>query len=420
MEKRNNLFRWILTALVAGIITGGVLSFFEGNTVIENVLLDGVFEVGAQIFLNMFRFIVVPVVFVSLLNGILSMDNPLILGRIGLKTLLIYIGTTAIAVVIGLVTAYMIAPGKGVAFEKMVAADSSDNAKISLVDLLTNIVPDNFLEPFTSGNMLQVIFLAVFGGVALVSIRSQVPMMVKFLKELDQLNLKLIKLILCYAPIGVFCLLADMFATLGWEAIVPLSKYILAILVAYTIHILVVDWPLLRLGSGVPFWPFLKRISPVIVIAMSSTSSNATLPVNIETSIKKIGVPESIATFTLSLGSTINMNGTAIMQGVAVVFIAQLYDINLSLMQLLTIVLTVLIASVGTAGMPSAGVLMLGITLSTTGLPSEGIMLIMGVDRIVDMARTVLNVTGDTICAAVVAKSEKLLQWPQNIDEETV
>ena len=271
------------------------------------------------------------------------------------------------------------------------------------------MVPSNMFQSVVEANMLQIIVIALIFGIALAKISSKVPALLTFLKEMDALNLSIVNLILDLAPIGVFCLMAHTFSCFGFRVLFPLSKYIFCFLGVSALLMFLIYPALLMLFAKISPVKFYQNMLPVMLLAFSTSSSNAVLPANINTICTKIGVSKNIATFILSLGATINMNGTAIMQCCATVLIAQLYNIPLSLVQIIEIISMTLIASIGTAGMPGAGILMLGLVLQSAGLPISGIALVLGVDRIVDMFRTVVNITGDAVTAVLVGSSEKEL-----------
>lgn len=279
----------------------------------------------------------------------------------------------------------------------------------SISETLANLVPSNLFQAIVESNMLQIIVIALILGISLAKISAQVPNLRIFLNEIDALNLSVVNLILDLAPIGVFCLLAHTFSCFGFRVLFPLSKYIFCFLGVSALLMFLIYPALLMLFAKISPVKFYQNMLPVMLLAFSTSSSNAVLPANINTICTKIGVSKNIATFILSLGATINMNGTAIMQCCATVLIAQLYNIPLSLVQIIEIISMTLIASIGTAGMPSAGILMLGLVLQSAGLPISGIALVLGVDRIVDMFRTVVNITGDAVTAVLVGSSEKEL-----------
>ena len=395
----------ILIGMGAGIAIGMLCSLLP-----ESGILIRVFEIGGNLFLNLFKMIVVPVVLVSMILGVVSMNNPELLGRIGGKTLFWFASTTLVSSAMGIFFSLKFRIGEGTTLQQPQNAGVNLSGKVhSISETLINMVPSNMFQSVVESNMLQIIVIALILGIALAKISSKVPSLLAFLKEVDTLNLSIVNLILDLAPIGVFCLLAHTFACFGFKVLLPLSKYLLCFLGVSALLMFVIYPVLLILIAKVSPFRFYKRMFPVMLLAFSTSSSNAVLPTNINTLNEKIGVSKNISTFILSLGATINMNGTAIMQCCAAILIAQLYQIPLSLVQIIEIISMTLVASIGTAGMPSAGVLMLGLVLQSVGLPVSGIALILGVDRIVDMFRTVVNVTGDAVTAVLVSASEKKL-----------
>ncbi len=409
--KKMSLPTRILVGMVAGVIVGIVLEKMPGGVLRDQVLIDGILKVCGAIFLNAFRLVVGPVVFVSLVAGVMTMNNPVVLGRIGIKTIAMYLVTTVAAISCGLGLAWLMTPGSGLdpagfGVSAQMATPVAGTMR-SWQETVIAIVPKNAFRAFSDEIMLQIIFLALFCGVALALLGDKVPLLKKLVGELNSFNIKVIDLIMLYAPIGVFALMADTFARFGAGALLPLLKYIVCVGLAMILLILLIYVPLLRFAAKMNPITFFRKYYPVMVLGFSTSSSNAALPLNIETLFRRMGVSESLASLVLSLGATINMNGTAIMQGCAALFIAQLFGVELSLASVGGIVGTAVVASIGTAGVPGAGIIMLAMVLQSGGLPLEGIAILIGVDRLIDMMRTTINVTGDAICACVVAASEK-------------
>ncbi len=405
----------ILIGMVAGVLLGVVMVWMPAGWFRDDFLQNGVLRVGGELFLNAFKLMVVPVVFFSLVDGINAMEDPRSLGRVGIKTLWLYLLTTVVAISLGLGVAFVFSPGSGM--ERAVpdagvaanAVVSTPAGSPSFADVLIGIIPQNLLQPLGGAAMLQVLFLAICVGLALAMLGDKAAHTRALFSELSSLCIKLIEMIMFFAPFGIFCLLARTFAEFGLEALLPLFKYLCCIALGMILQLALVDAALLRFWGRLRAWVFYRKFAPVMLLAFSTSSSNAALPLNIETLRKDMGVSERIATLVISLGATINMNGTAIMQGIAAVFIAQFYHVDLSVAQVLSIVVTATLASVGTAGVPGAGIIMLAMVLQSANLPMEGVALIMGVDRLVDMMRTVVNVTGDAVCACLVGASEREL-----------
>ncbi len=402
----------IMIGMVAGILFGVLLHSVLQEAVLKQFMLIKIMGLGGSIFLNMFRMIVVPVVLISMIRGVTSMNNPILLGRVGVKTLLIFGVTTVIASFAGIATSFLFNIGKGATMKLPESAPEQTAGTLkSITETFAGIVPQNIFRSIVDENMLQIIFIAIITGIAISLVKDRLGGLLKLLEELDTLNIKIVELILAIAPYGVFCLLAESFSNFGFSALLPLLKYLFCILLAMLVLVLIIYPLMLVFMARISPVRFYRKFSSVMLLAFSTSSSNATLPANIETLSEDIGVSSRISTFILSLGATVNMNGTVIMQSCAAIFIAQLYGVELTMLQLVEIIVTCLVASIGTAGMPGAGIIMLGLVLQTAGLPVAGIGLILGVDRLVDMFRTVVNITGDAVTATVVAASEKELDF---------
>lgn len=356
------------------------------------------------IFLNLVKFIVVPIVLFSIMCGIISMKDIRKVGSIGLKTVVFYLCTTAFAVTIGLLGANLF---KGL-FPVIATTDLSyeASASASFMDTLVNIFPSNFFKPMVEANMLQVIVVAVLLGFSIILVGEKNAKVVSAFNDLNEIFMKCMELILKLSPIGVFCLLCPIIAANGAAIIGSLAMVLLTAYICYIVHAVVVYSLSVKAMGGMSPVKFFKGMMPAIIFAFSSASSVGTLPINLSCT-EKLGAKKEVASFVLPLGATINMDGTAIYQGVCAVFIASCYGIQLTLPQMLTIVLTATLASIGTAGVPGAGMVMLAMVLTSVGLPVDGIALVAGVDRIFDMGRTTVNITGDAACAIVVSNIEE-------------
>ena len=356
------------------------------------------------IFLNLVKFIVVPIVLFSIMCGIISMKDIRKVGSIGLKTVVFYLCTTAFAVTIGLLGANLF---KGL-FPVIATTDLSyeASASASFMDTLVNIFPSNFFKPMVEANMLQVIVVAVLLGFSIILVGEKNAKVVSAFNDLNEIFMKCMELILKLSPIGVFCLLCPIIAANGAAIIGSLAMVLLTAYICYIVHGVVVYSLSVKAMGGMSPVKFFKGMMPAIIFAFSSASSVGTLPINLSCT-EKLGAKKEVASFVLPLGATINMDGTAIYQGVCAVFIASCYGIQLTLPQMLTIVLTATLASIGTAGVPGAGMVMLAMVLTSVGLPVDGIALVAGVDRIFDMGRTTVNITGDAACAIVVSNIEE-------------
>ncbi|MEH7884604.1 dicarboxylate/amino acid:cation symporter [Bacillus sp. JJ1609] len=394
----------ILIGLGLGALTGLILNIFSPE--LFSVLDKFLFTPLGKIFINLISMLVVPIVLFSIILGTAGLGDPKKLGRIGLKTVTYFLVTTAIAIVIGISLSYLIKPGLMGEFDTSGAEFKAEKAP-SVSETFLNLIPTNPFEALTTGNMLQVIVFALFIGIALTALGNKTKGVLNLIEQGNDIMMYLVSLVMKFAPFGTFGLIATAIGSQGIGAIKAMGVYMLVVLLALIIH------ALLTYGSSVyflarknPFW-FFKGFSPAMGVAFSTSSSNATLPVSMETAQKNLRVPESVSSFVQPLGATINMDGTAIMQGVATIFIAQVYGVDLTLAELGTVVITAVLASIGTAGVPGVGLIMLAMVLQSVGLPVEGIGLILGIDRLLDMARTAVNITGDAACAVIVAESEK-------------
>lgn len=407
---QKNLTTQILLAMLFGAILGVIFNlYFMDYNFISEVLVGNVFHVIGQIFINSLKMLVVPLVFISLVCGVAALGDISKLGRLGGKALLFYLGTTAIAITIALGLAIIIAPGQGFDISSTVAQEFTPKESPSIAQTVINLVPDNPIKAMAEGQMLPLIFFSLLLGIAIVMAGEAGKRVERQFNDYNTIIMQLVMILMKLAPFGVFCLLAKTFALQGFELFKPLLSYFIVVATALIIHAVVTYPILLKTLSGLNVWTFMKKMREVQVFAFSTSSSNATIPVNIENTEKQLGVDNSVASFTIPLGATINMDGTAIMQGVATVFIANVYAIDLSMGDYLLVILTATLASIGTAGVPGVGLIMLAMVLNQVGLPVEGIALIIGVDRLLDMMRTAVNVTGDAAGTVIIAKSEGAL-----------
>lgn len=392
----------ILLALVFGALTGLLLNWVGANAFLEAFFINGVFKIGGQVFFAALKFLVVPVVFVSLVCGVGALDNIQQMGWIGGKTLVLYILTTAVAVALAIGAALVTGPGHG--FNLTTGAEYTPKEAPGLADIIIGFVPTNPIQAMAETNMLQIIVMALLFGLAMSLSGSHGKRILGVFQDFNEVIMKLVTLVMMIAPLGVFCLLALVFAKQGFDAMAPLSKYFFTVLAALVLHMVFVYGGLLKFLGRLSPQTFFRKFREVMVFAFSTSSSNATLPVTLNAVEYNLGVKNSVASFTLPLGATINMDGTAIMQGVAAIFISQAYGIDIGLMGYLAVIGTATIASIGTAGVPGVGLVTLAMVLQQVNLPVEGIGLIIGVDRILDMARTTVNVTGDAVVTCIVAK----------------
>lgn len=401
-----NLTTKVLVGLILGLITGLIVFQLPSGVLKDTILINGIFQLVGQVFLRGIMMLVVPLVFISLVNGASGMGDIKKLGRVGVKTVAFYLTTTAVAIIIALVLGYLLKPGVGLDMSAIQIVEPTISSKVPLIQILYEMVPRNPIAAMADGNMLQIIVFALITGIGLSLLGDKAEFLQNLFTSLNDLVMKLVEIVMLFAPIGVYGLISKTFATVGYAAIVPMLKYILTVYLGLIIHMFFVYGGLLKGLTNLSPIKFYKKFLPAMSVAFSTASSNATVPVSLELCEKELGISKNIASFTIPLGATINMDGTAIMQGIAVFFIAQVYGYELTLGMMLTVILTATLASIGTAGVPGAGTLMLSLVLQSIGLPLEGIGLIIGIDRLVDMGRTVTNITGDAVCTAVIAKQE--------------
>ena len=397
-KKKMSLAMQIFIALVLAIAAGLLLQKHAQ-------FAETYIKPFGTIFLNLLKFIVVPIVLFSIMCGIISMRDIKKVGAIGLKTVVYYMCTTAFAITIGLIG--------GNLFKKMFPVIATTDLsyqvgeKTSLMDTIVNIFPSNFISPMAEANMLQVIVMALLIGFAIILVGEEKnTRIIPACNDLNDVFMKCMEMILKLSPIGVFCLLCPVVAANGATIIGSLAMVLLAAYVCYIVHAVVVYSFAVKTIGGISPLTFFKEMLPAIMFAFSSASSVGTPPINMECT-EKLGTPREISSFILPLGATINMDGTAIYQGVCAIFIASCYGIHLTLPQMLTIIFTATLASIGTAGVPGAGMVMLAMVLTSVGLPVDGIALVAGVDRIFDMGRTTVNITGDASCCVIVSNLEK-------------
>ncbi|EGQ7778493.1 TPA: dicarboxylate/amino acid:cation symporter [Vibrio parahaemolyticus] len=407
-KKPMSLTSRVILGMVAGILTGfAIRTLFADNGFVDAYIVNGLFEVGGQIFVASLKMLVVPLVFVSLVCGTSSLKDLSTLGRMGGKTLAFYIATTAIAITLALTMGTLFQPGAGA---DLTAASSFKSAEApSLGQVIIDMFPTNPISAMAEGKTLQVIVFAVLFGVAISAAGKPGERIAAFFSDLNEVIMKLVAILMNLAPYGVFFLMAKLFTGLGLSAIFNLAEYFVVLAGTLLLHGLVTYSLMLKGFTGLSPITFLRKMEDAIMFAFSTASSNATIPVTMETAKHRMGVDNRISSFTVPLGATVNMDGTAIMQGVATAFIAQAFNIDLSMGDYMMVIMTATLASIGTAGVPGVGLVMLAMVLNQVGLPLEGIALIMGVDRLLDMIRTAVNITGDSAVTVIVAKSEGAL-----------
>lgn len=411
-KKKIGLTTKIFISLILGAIFGIILCYMVPSSHIkDDIIVEGILYVIGQGFIRLMKMLVVPLVFCSLVCGSMCIGDTKKLGTVGVRTLVFYLFTTALAVTVALSVGNIINPGVGLDMSAVQsnAADVQSMEATSLTDTLLNIIPDNPISSLANGNMLQIIVFALIVGIILAKLGERTETVGNFFSQFNDIMMEMTMMVMSLAPIGVFCLISRTFANIGFSAFVPLAKYMIGVLIALAIQCFVVYMALLKVFTGLNPIIFIKNFFPVMAFAFSTATSNATIPMSIDTLSKKMGVSKKISSFTIPLGATINMDGTAIMQGVAVVFAAQAFGIHLSMTDYLTVIGTATLASIGTAGVPSVGLVTLTMVFNSVGLPVEAIGLIMGIDRILDMTRTAVNITGDAVCTTIVANQNKAL-----------
>lgn len=394
--KKIPLWQKIVGALILGLMTGIV--FGESAQALKPI---------GTLFINLIKMLIVPLVFVTLVTGIIAMEDLKKMRRVGAKTFLIYLFTTAIAITIGLFVGVLLEPGVGVSLETASAMTVKEAP--SLVDTLLNVITKNPFSSFANGNVLQIIFFAIILGISINLSGEKGEPAKNFFNSIAEAMYKMTEIVMAFAPFGVYALMAWVSASYGADVLFSLGKVIFGVYLAALIHVL------FTIGGGVSFIAklnplrFFKGIVTAQTVAFTSTSSSGTLPITTQNTTQNLGVSKPIASFVLPLGATINMDGTALYQGVCVMFVAQAFGISLGMEEFMIIILTSTLASIGTAGVPGAGLIMLTLVLTSVGLPIEGVAIIAGIDRILDMARTTVNVTGDAMTSVLIAKSENEL-----------
>ncbi len=406
----------IVIGMFAGILLGTIFQWMlpkDGDLIIPLYLfdfsvrgffVDGIFEIGGKIFVSSLKMLVVPLVFVSLVCGTCSLNDTSKLGRIGGRAVGLYLLSTAIAITLAIIAATLVMPGEGVNMTAEVTYGAKEAP--SLTQVIINMFPTNPFNAFVEGNMLQVIVFSLLFGLAVALAGPAGERVAKVFEDFNEVIMRLVVILMNLAPYGVFCLMTTLFTELEFSKIISLLKYFLLVLAVLMIHAFGTFPIMLKGFTRLSPITFLKKMRTTALFAFSTASSNATIPSTLNTVTKKLGANNSIASFTVPLGATINMDGTAIMQGVATVFIAQVFNVDLTITDFIMVIVTATLASVGTAGVPGVGLIMLAMVLAQVGLPVEGIGLIIGVDRLLDMVRTAVNVTGDSMTTLIIAKFE--------------
>ncbi len=406
-EKKMTLTTKVLIGMGLGILLGLAINFAglnaEGTFVGDNVV-NGLFHIIGKMFVTALKMLVVPLVFFSLISGVLGIGDINALGKVGAKSFALYMLTTAIAIAIAITIAAVIGIGEGANLTTAAAFTGKEAPPLSSV--LIDIIPSNVINAMALGKMLQLIFFSILLGISILMVGKKAEPVVKLIEIGNEIMMNMVNIIMAIAPYAVFALIAKAIANLGLSLLADLAGYVVVLIAALMIHLFVTLMAVLKVFSGMSPRKFMNKMRDAQVFAFSTSSSNATIPVTLRTVTEKLGVDNSVASFTVPFGATINMDGTAIMQGVATVFIANAYGVDLGITGYLTVIMMSVLASIGTAGVPGVGLIMLSMVFTQVGLPVEGIGLILGVDRILDMIRTAVNVSGDAAVSVIVAKSE--------------
>jgi len=418
-KKKMSLTSKVLIGMALGIIVGLFINLLGLNTpgsFIHEYIVNGLFHIIGKMFIASLKMLVVPLVFFSLITGVIGIGDVRALGKVGGKSFALYMLTTAIAIALGITIAATLGIGEGV----HMTTESAFTAKEApaLATVLINIIPANIIHAMSEGKMLQIIFFSIMTGISILMVGKKAEPLVEMIEVGNEVMMKMVNIVMAVAPYAVFALLAKAIANLGLGLLADLAGYVIVLIAALMLHLFVTLMSILKLFTGLNIRMFLKKMREVQIFAFSTSSSNATIPVTLRAVTDKLGVDNSIASFTVPFGATINMDGTAIMQGVATVFIANAYGVDLGVAGYLTVILMSVLASIGTAGVPGVGLIMLSMVFTQVGLPVEGIGLILGVDRLLDMIRTAVNVSGDAAVSVIVAKSEKKLDIQTYNDPE--
>lgn len=397
----------VLIALVSAIIVGLALNItgIAQQVWIDTYIINGLFHVIGQLFFNALKMLVVPLVLFSLIPGIVGIGDIRLLGKVGTKSFILYIATTAIAITTAITVAGLLGIGEGVNITTETDFTGKQAGK-NFTDILIGVVPSNLFSALANADMLAVIFFAIFFGIALLVEIKGAKELSTLIEQMNKVVMRMVEMVMWFAPYAVFCLVSKVIAELGIDLVVQLSTYFITIIAVLLLHAFVTQMFILKLFSGLSIRTFLTKFRNVQIFAFSTSSSGATIPITLRTVQERLGVDRAVSSFTVPFGATINMDGTAMMQGVATVFIANLYGIELGIGEYVTVVLTAVLASIGTAAVPAVGLVMLTLVFNQVGLPVEAIGIILGVDRLIDMVRTAVNVTGDAVITTVVAKSE--------------
>ncbi|WP_295624378.1 dicarboxylate/amino acid:cation symporter [uncultured Nitrosomonas sp.] len=402
-----NMTTKIIIWMIAGLLLGSLINIFAYDVaLIQNYLVHGLFHVVGTIFINLLKMLVVPLVTFSLICGVCGIGDVKKLGRVGIKAFGLFLLTTTLAISLALLVSVTINPGKDFNLTQSAQTEFVAPEPPPITQVFIDLVPSNPVTAFAEGNMLQIIFFTILFAICLLMVGERGRTLIDGAEKLNDVMLQVVNVVMSIAPYGVFALMAKNFALQGIDLILPMIGYFGIVILVLICHVTGTLMLLLKFLGRISPNQFLKKMRTAQVFAFSTSSSNATIPVTLRTVERRMGVDNSTASFVVPFGATINMDGTAIMQGVATVFIANIYGIELGLTGYLTVIGMSVLASIGTAGVPGVGLIMLAMVFNQVGLPVEGIALIMGVDRLLDMLRTAANVTGDAVVTMIVARSE--------------
>ena len=408
MPEKMTMTTKILIWMAAGLVLGSLINAFAKDiSFVQNYLVNGLFHVAGAMFISLLKMLVVPLVTFSLITGVCGIGDINKLGRVGIKALFLFIFTTALAITLAITVASLIGPGESFDLAQSTQTEFVVKQAPPLSQVIINLIPSNPVAAYAEGNMLQIIFFTILFAVCILMVGEPGKSIAEGAEKLNLIMMEVVNVVMHVAPYGVFALMAKTFSQQGLGLILPMISYFSVVALALVLHASCTLMILLKVLGKVSPWAFMKKMRAVQVFAFSTSSSNATIPVTLTATEKRLGVDNATASFVVPFGATINMDGTAIMQGVATVFIANVYGIDLGLSGYLTVIGMAVLASIGTAGVPGVGLIMLAMVFNQVGLPIEGIALIMGVDRLLDMMRTAVNVTGDSVVTTIVARSEQ-------------
>lgn len=393
----------IIVSMILGIIFGVLINTIDVSHSSANSIIINGLDLVSHLFLSALKLIIIPLIFFSIVCGIVSLSKDVSISRLGIKTISLYLITTVIAISLGLLFASLIS------YEPVLVTDLNSEINVKDIQSENNFFPNNIFKSMVDGNIIHLLIFSILIGISASRIKEKIKTFIKYIHEFNEVINELVKIIISFTPLAVFCILSKTFATQGLDTLMPLMGYFMTVAAVLLLHFFITFSLLLKIFTRLDPIIFYRNIKDVLVFTFSTSSSSASIPFTLKTANEKCGVDKSISTFSIPLGATINMDGTAIMQGCATFFLASLYGIDLGINEILIIVMTATIASIGTAGIPSAGIIMLTVIFTQIGIPLEGITLLLGVDRLLDMMRTSVNVSGDLCISCIVASSENKL-----------